>query len=133
MAGVQFKLMVSWALVADVYFLPPQTQRDGESAAEFAQRVQVRARGSLPAHMPNRTAAGPLSAALLPRWLTPKVTGRTLRQTGALYGMCTAYESAVNIPYNAPVCLKIRPLNFGVSRLGCIYVCLHSYQHHCCG
>lgn len=38
----QFKLMVSWALVADVYFLPPQTQRDDESAQAFAERVQAR-------------------------------------------------------------------------------------------
>jgi hypothetical protein len=72
MGGVQFKLMVSWALVADVYFLPPQTQRDGESAAEFAQRVQVRTRGALPAHMPNRTAAWPLSAALFHICMFPR-------------------------------------------------------------
>eukprot|EP00892_Ulva_mutabilis_P010122 jgi/Ulvmu1/7482/UM037_0026.1 len=35
-----FKLLTSWALVADVYFLPPQQQQEGESAVEFAQRVQ---------------------------------------------------------------------------------------------
>ena len=38
--AVQFKLMTSWALVADVYFLPPQNIREGESAVEFAGRVQ---------------------------------------------------------------------------------------------
>lgn len=37
---VQFKLLTSWALVADVYFLPPQSLQEGESAVDFAQRVQ---------------------------------------------------------------------------------------------
>jgi glycerol-3-phosphate O-acyltransferase 3/4 len=32
--------MTSWALVADVYFLPPQQREEGESPAEFAGRVQ---------------------------------------------------------------------------------------------
>jgi glycerol-3-phosphate O-acyltransferase 3/4 len=32
--------MTSWCLVADIYFLPPQQQLDGESSTEFAQRVQ---------------------------------------------------------------------------------------------
>lgn len=40
MRVLQFKIMTSWALVADVYFLPPQTQRVGETSAEFASRVQ---------------------------------------------------------------------------------------------
>ncbi len=34
------KLMRSWALVCDVYFLEPQTKRDDESSQEFAERVQ---------------------------------------------------------------------------------------------
>lgn len=38
---VQFKLMTSWALVADVYFLPPQSIKPGETSAEFAARVQA--------------------------------------------------------------------------------------------
>jgi hypothetical protein len=62
---VQFKLMVSWALVADVYFLPPQTQRDGENATEFAQRVQVRHRGTLPAGMLDLVADAPFSSVTL--------------------------------------------------------------------
>ena len=33
-------LMTSWALVADVYFLEPQTKLPGESSIEFAARVQ---------------------------------------------------------------------------------------------
>jgi glycerol-3-phosphate O-acyltransferase 3/4 len=33
-------LMRSWAVVADVYFLPPQQQREEESAQQFAERVQ---------------------------------------------------------------------------------------------
>lgn len=33
-------LMRSWALVADVYFLEPQTRRPNESAQDFATRVQ---------------------------------------------------------------------------------------------
>lgn len=37
---MQFKLLTSWALVADVYFLPPQQMQEGESAVDFAQRVQ---------------------------------------------------------------------------------------------
>jgi phosphate/sulfate permease len=38
---MQFKLMTSWALVADIYFLPPQKIQDGESGADFANRVQA--------------------------------------------------------------------------------------------
>lgn len=37
---MQFKLMTSWALVADVYFLPPQKIQEGESAEQFAARIQ---------------------------------------------------------------------------------------------
>eukprot|EP00884_Botryococcus_braunii_P002677 jgi/Botrbrau1/1240/Bobra.0163s0033.1 len=33
-------LMNSWAVVCDVYFLEPQTQWEGESSKEFAERVQ---------------------------------------------------------------------------------------------
>ncbi|OSX75545.1 hypothetical protein BU14_0233s0023 [Porphyra umbilicalis] len=33
-------LMTSWAVVADVYYLPPQKQRPGEGAAAFASRVK---------------------------------------------------------------------------------------------
>eukprot|EP00889_Picochlorum_renovo_P005675 jgi/Picre1/32705/NNA_008050.t1 len=35
-----FKIMRSWALVADVWFLEPQTKMEHESAADFAARVQ---------------------------------------------------------------------------------------------
>jgi glycerol-3-phosphate O-acyltransferase 3/4 len=34
------KLMRSWALVCDVYFLEPQSRRPGETAQQFAERVQ---------------------------------------------------------------------------------------------
>lgn len=34
------KIMRSWALVADVYFLQPQTRRGDETATQFAERVQ---------------------------------------------------------------------------------------------
>ncbi|PSC73996.1 glycerol-3-phosphate acyltransferase 3-like [Micractinium conductrix] len=34
------KLMRSWALVCDVYFLEPQTRRTGETSQQFAERVQ---------------------------------------------------------------------------------------------
>eukprot|EP01025_Chloroclados_australasicus_P049088 TRINITY_DN557_c0_g1_i4.p1 TRINITY_DN557_c0_g1~~TRINITY_DN557_c0_g1_i4.p1 ORF type:complete len:404 (-),score=42.26 TRINITY_DN557_c0_g1_i4:514-1587(-) len=34
------KLMRSWAVVCDVWFLEPQTKQEGESAQEFAERVQ---------------------------------------------------------------------------------------------
>lgn len=34
------KLMRSWALVCDVYFLEPQSRQPGESAQQFAERVQ---------------------------------------------------------------------------------------------
>ena len=37
---VQGKLMTSWAVVCDVYFLEPQKQGGGESAQQFAERVQ---------------------------------------------------------------------------------------------
>lgn len=32
--------MTSWAVVCDVYFLEPQTKEEGESAQQFAERVQ---------------------------------------------------------------------------------------------
>jgi hypothetical protein len=38
---LQLKLMTSWAVVCDVYFLPPQTRADGETAQQFAERCQV--------------------------------------------------------------------------------------------
>lgn len=34
------RLMTSWMVVADVYFLEPQTKAPGESTIAFAQRVQ---------------------------------------------------------------------------------------------
>lgn len=34
------KIMRSWALVADVWFLEPQMRQEGESATQFAERVQ---------------------------------------------------------------------------------------------
>jgi len=34
-------LMTSWAVVCDVYFLEPQERHEGESAADFASRVQA--------------------------------------------------------------------------------------------
>ena len=37
---LQVKLMTSWAVVCDVYFLEPQSQQPGETAAQFAERVQ---------------------------------------------------------------------------------------------
>jgi len=33
-------LMTSWATVADVYYLPPMTRREGENAIDFAARVK---------------------------------------------------------------------------------------------
>ncbi len=38
---LQLKLMTSWAVVCDVYFLPPQMRADGETAQQFAERCQV--------------------------------------------------------------------------------------------
>ena len=39
--GAQIKLMTSWAVVCDVYFLEPQAQQPGETAMQFAERVQA--------------------------------------------------------------------------------------------
>ena len=36
----QLKLMTSWAVVCDVYFLEPTNKRPGESSQQFAERVQ---------------------------------------------------------------------------------------------
>ncbi|KAG2445308.1 hypothetical protein HYH02_008774 [Chlamydomonas schloesseri] len=36
-----FRLLTSWALVCDIYFLEPQTIREGETPQEFAGRVQA--------------------------------------------------------------------------------------------
>ena len=37
---LQGKLMTSWAVVCDVYFLEPQKKGEDESAQQFAERVQ---------------------------------------------------------------------------------------------
>ena len=37
---MQGKLMTSWAVVCDVYFLEPQKKGEDESAQQFAERVQ---------------------------------------------------------------------------------------------
>ena len=37
---LQLKLMTSWAVVCDVYFLEPQTKHKDESSQQFAERVQ---------------------------------------------------------------------------------------------
>lgn len=34
-------LLTSWAIVADVWYLPPQTQGKDESAVQFANRVKA--------------------------------------------------------------------------------------------
>lgn len=39
--GHLLKLMTSWAVVCDVYFLEPQSLQPGETAQEFASRVQA--------------------------------------------------------------------------------------------
>ena len=39
-ALLQLKLMTSWAVVCDVYFLEPTSKRNGESSQQFAERVQ---------------------------------------------------------------------------------------------
>lgn len=33
-------MMTSWAIVCDVYYLPPMTRRESETAADFANRVK---------------------------------------------------------------------------------------------
>ena len=33
-------LLTSWAIVADVWYLPPVTQQEGESSISFANRVK---------------------------------------------------------------------------------------------
>ncbi|PAA80711.1 hypothetical protein BOX15_Mlig010209g1, partial [Macrostomum lignano] len=44
-----FMMMTSWAIVADVWYLPPQIQQEGESSVAFANRVkrQIAGRGGL--------------------------------------------------------------------------------------
>lgn len=37
---LQLKLMTSWAVVCDVYFLEPQTKQENENSQQFAERVQ---------------------------------------------------------------------------------------------
>ena len=37
---MQLKLMTSWAVVCDVYFLEPQTKQKDETSQQFAERVQ---------------------------------------------------------------------------------------------
>ena len=34
-------MMTSWAIVCDVWYLPPMTRREDESAIDFAQRVKA--------------------------------------------------------------------------------------------
>ena len=42
----QFKLMTSWAVVCDVYFLPPARLEEDETAQQFAERVRLAASGA---------------------------------------------------------------------------------------
>ena len=35
------EIMTSWALVCDVWYLPPATRRSDETAIEFANRVKA--------------------------------------------------------------------------------------------
>lgn len=35
-----FKMMTSWAIVCDVWYLPPVQQNEGESSVEYANRVK---------------------------------------------------------------------------------------------
>lgn len=41
-AGHLMRLMTSWAVVCDVWYMEPMRRRSGESAIDFAKRVQVR-------------------------------------------------------------------------------------------
>lgn len=33
-------MMTSWAIVCDVWYLPPMSQQEGESSVDFANRVK---------------------------------------------------------------------------------------------
>lgn len=35
-----FMMMTSWAVVCNIYYLPPMQREEGESAIEFANRVK---------------------------------------------------------------------------------------------
>jgi glycerol-3-phosphate O-acyltransferase 3/4 len=50
-AGHLMALMTSWAVVCDVWYMDPMTRREGESAIDFAKRVQnaIARRGGLKA------------------------------------------------------------------------------------
>ena len=64
--------MTSWAVVCDVYFLEPQAQQAGETAMQFAERVQalVAARAKLVVAPWDGCARAP-SAAMLMLLLQP--------------------------------------------------------------
>lgn len=34
------RMMTSWAIICNVWYLPPMTRRDGEDAVDFANRVK---------------------------------------------------------------------------------------------
>lgn len=36
-----YMMMTSWAIVCDVWYLPPMTRREGESSIDFANRVKA--------------------------------------------------------------------------------------------
>ena len=40
-AGHLFTIMTSWALVCDIWYMDPMTKKPGESAVDFAKRVQL--------------------------------------------------------------------------------------------
>ena len=48
---MQLKLMTSWAVVCDVYFLEPQTKHKDESSQQFAERVQSMIAGRAKLHI----------------------------------------------------------------------------------
>ncbi len=63
----QFKLMTSWAVVCDVYFLPPARMEEDETAQQFAERVRFAALGASLTHLSMRLSsnahAGPADTA----------------------------------------------------------------------
>ena len=41
MASYIYLMMTSWAIVCDVWYLPPMTRMENEDAVEFANRVKA--------------------------------------------------------------------------------------------
>lgn len=103
------KIMRSWALVCDVYFLEPQSKQPGESSQEFAERVQAMIAKRA------RLTVAPWDGYLKYYNLAEKVRAEGQRFAGGASGGCSRlaagrgdWKSLPACPYRGPLVVSGR-------------------------